>query len=179
MATSLGNLLSGSALSLAAEPGIAGPLFDLGRNRAAVDGSRARTIEAVANYRRTLFTACNEVEQNLALASARERQHTAIEALVAANADTAAIARIQYRRCLTDFLGVLDAQQPFFAAVTPRSKRALRQQMRSLHYFEPSVAMCQHFPIDSRSHKAGVALGIERSFDTIAAQATRRVSSSS
>ena len=114
MATSLGNLLSGSALSLAAGPGIAGPLFDLGRNRAAVDGSRARTIEAVANYRRTLFTACNEVEQNLALASARERQHTAIDALVAANADTAAIARIQYRRCLTDFLGVLDAQQALF-----------------------------------------------------------------
>lgn len=114
VATSLGNLLSGSALSLAAGPGLAGPLLDFGRNRAAVAGSRARTAEAVANYRQALLAAFGEVEQNLALALARDRQRTALDALVAANADTAAIARIQYRRGLTDFLGVLDAQQALF-----------------------------------------------------------------
>lgn len=114
VATTLGNFLSGNALSLAAGPGLAGPLLDFGRNRAAVEGSRARTAEAVANYRQALLTAFGEVEQNLALAAARERQRVALDALVAANADTAGIARIQYRRGLTDFLGVLDAQQSLF-----------------------------------------------------------------
>ncbi len=114
VATTLGNLLSGNALSLAAGPGLAGPLLDFGRNRAAVEGSRARTAEAVANYQQALLTAFGEVEQNVALATARERQRVALDALVAANADTAAIARIQYRRGLTDFLGVLDAQQSLF-----------------------------------------------------------------
>lgn len=114
VATTLGNLLTGNALSLAGGPGLAGPLFDFGRNRAAVEGSRARTAEAVANYRGALLNAFGEVEQNLALAAARDRQRIALDALVAANADTAAIARIQYRRGLTDFLGVLDAQQALF-----------------------------------------------------------------
>ena len=128
VATTLGNFLSGNALSLAAGPGLAGPLFDFGRNRAAVEGSRARTAEAVATYRQALLTAFGEVEQNLALAAARERQRSALEALVAANADTAAIARIQYRRGLTDFLGVLDAQQALFrsrdAAILAESQAA-------------------------------------------------------
>lgn len=114
VATTLGNFLTGNALSLVAGPGLAGPLSDFGRNRAAVEGSRARTAEAVANYRQALLTAFGEVEQNLALAAARERQRAALDALIAANADTAAIARIQYRRGLTDFLGVLDAQQALF-----------------------------------------------------------------
>lgn len=114
VATALGDFFSGNALSLAAGPSLTGPLFDGGRNRAAVAGARARTDEAVALYRDAVLTAFGEVEQNLAIAAARARQRTALEALVAANADTASIARIQYRSGLTDFLGVLDAQQALF-----------------------------------------------------------------
>jgi len=61
-----------------------------------------------------VLDAFGEVETNLALADARARQRTALEAQVAADADTASIARIQYRRGLTDFLGVLIAQQALF-----------------------------------------------------------------
>ncbi|HZF44665.1 MAG TPA: efflux transporter outer membrane subunit [Sphingomonadaceae bacterium] len=114
VATSLGRFFSGDALSLAAGPGLAGPLFDFGRNRAAVAGARARTDEAVADYRAAVLRAFGEVEQNLALAAAAERQRLALERLVAANADTASIARVQYRRGLTDFLGVLDVEQALF-----------------------------------------------------------------
>lgn len=114
VATSLGGFFTGNALSLAGGPGLAGPLFDGGRNRAAVDAARARTDEAVAQYRGTILDAFGEVESNLALALARGRQRTALDALVAADTDTASIARIQYRRGLTDFLGVLIAQQALF-----------------------------------------------------------------
>jgi NodT family efflux transporter outer membrane factor (OMF) lipoprotein len=111
VASSLANLFSGDALSIVAGPGIAGPILDFGRNRAQVDLSRARAAEAVANYRGTVLRAFGEAETNLAAAEARERQRIALQRLVAANQDTAAIARVQYRRGLTDFLGVLDAER--------------------------------------------------------------------
>lgn len=114
VATGLGGFFSGDALSLAAGPGLTGPLFDGGRNRAAVGEARARTAEAVAAYRGTVLDAFGEVETNLALADARTRQRAALDAQVAADTDTASIARIQYRRGLTDFLGVLIAQQALF-----------------------------------------------------------------
>jgi outer membrane protein TolC len=58
-----------------------------------------------------VLRAFGEVETNLAAAEARERQRVALERLVAANADTARVARIQYRSGLADFLGVLDAER--------------------------------------------------------------------
>jgi outer membrane protein TolC len=42
---------------------------------------------------------------------ARERQRIALERQLQAQSDTAAIARVQYRSGLTDFLGVLDAER--------------------------------------------------------------------
>jgi NodT family efflux transporter outer membrane factor (OMF) lipoprotein len=111
VASSLANLFSGDALSIVAGPGIAGPILDFGRNRAQVDLARARAAEAVASYRGTVLRAFGEAETNLAAAEARERQRIALQRLVAANQDTAVIARVQYRRGLTDFLGVLDAER--------------------------------------------------------------------
>ncbi len=111
VASSLANLFSGDALSIVAGPGIAGPILDFGRNRAQVELSRARAAEAVASYRGTVLRAFGDAETNLAAAEARERQRVALERLVAANQDTASIARVQYRRGLTDFLGVLDAER--------------------------------------------------------------------
>jgi multidrug efflux system outer membrane protein len=65
----------------------------------------------VASYRGTVLRAFGEAETNLAAAEARERQRLAVQRLVAANQVTAEIARVQYRRGLTDFLGVLDAER--------------------------------------------------------------------
>ncbi len=112
----LGSVFAGDPFSLAAGPSLAGPLLDGGRNRAAVAGARARTAEAVANYRRAVLGAFGEVEQFVALAQARDRQRIALDRLAAANADTVSIARVQYRRGLADFLGVLDAQRELFRA---------------------------------------------------------------
>jgi outer membrane protein TolC len=65
----------------------------------------------VAQYRGAVLRAFGEVETHLATADARERQRIAVERLVAANADTARLARIRYRAGLTDFLPVLDAER--------------------------------------------------------------------
>jgi NodT family efflux transporter outer membrane factor (OMF) lipoprotein len=111
VASALSRLFTGDALSIVAGPGLAGPVLDFGRNRAQVETARARAAEAVANYRGAVLQAFGEVETNLATADARERQRIALERLVAANADTARIARIQYRSGLADFLGALDAER--------------------------------------------------------------------
>ena len=111
VASALERLFTGDALSVVAGPGLAGPLLDFGRNRARVEQARARTQEAVALYRGAVLRAFGEVETNLATADARERQRIAIERLVAANADTARLARSRYRAGLTDFLPVLDAER--------------------------------------------------------------------
>jgi multidrug efflux system outer membrane protein len=107
----LANFFSGDALGIVAGPGIAGPVLDFGRNRAQVELSRARAAEAVAGYRGTVLRAFGEAEANLAAVDARKRRLVALQRLVSANQDTASIARIQYRRGLTDFLGVLDAER--------------------------------------------------------------------
>ncbi len=109
VASALERLFTGDALSIVAGPGLAGPLLDFGRNRARVEQARARAQEAVAIYRGAVLRAFGEVETNLATADARERQRIAVERLVAANADTARLARTRYRAGLTDFLPVLDA----------------------------------------------------------------------
>ncbi|HLL59364.1 MAG TPA: efflux transporter outer membrane subunit [Allosphingosinicella sp.] len=111
VASSLANFFSGDALGIVAGPGIAGPVLDFGRNRAQVELSRARAAEAVAGYRGTVLRAFGEAEANLAAVDARKRRLVALQRLVSANQDTASIARIQYRRGLTDFLGVLDAER--------------------------------------------------------------------
>ena len=111
VASSLANFFSRDALGIVAGPGLAGPVLDFGRNRAQVELSRARAAEAVASYRGTVLRAFGEAETSLAAAEARERQRAALQRLVAANEDTASIARIQYRRGITDFLGVLDAER--------------------------------------------------------------------
>ena len=111
VASALERLFTGDALSIVAGPGLAGPLLDFGRNRARVEQARARTQETVAQYRGAVLRAFGEVETNLATADARERQRIAVERLVAANADTARLARTRYRAGLTDFLPVLDSER--------------------------------------------------------------------
>lgn len=116
VASSLAGLFSGDALSIVAGPGIAGPIFDFGRNKSKVQLSRARAAEAVANYRSTVLRAFGEVETSLAAAEARERQLVALRRLVSSNQETAAIAHVQYRSGLTDFLGVLDSERALLRA---------------------------------------------------------------
>jgi NodT family efflux transporter outer membrane factor (OMF) lipoprotein len=111
VATALGDLFSADAITASAGPGLAGPLFDFGRNRARVDQARGRASEAVASYRSTILRAFGEVETNLASVDARRRQIVALERQLAAARDTAQIARVQYRAGLSDYLGVLDAER--------------------------------------------------------------------
>ncbi len=92
-------------------PGITWAAFDLGRVRAQVAASRARSDVALAAYEQTVLRALEETENSL-ITHARTRQSLADTAAAATASQTAArIARTRYEGGMVDFLDVLDAER--------------------------------------------------------------------
>ena len=91
--------------------GLLQPLFQSGRLRAAVDLSEARFKELAALYARSILGACAEVETALAAAEQLDQQYDALSN-AADEADRAAeLAESRYRRGVSDYLAVLEAQR--------------------------------------------------------------------
>lgn len=113
-AFSLGGLFQAITGSILA--GIDQTLFDGGRLRSQLRSQQAATEGALANYRQSVLTALEDVENALlALRAARERQAQFRIALEAAN-NTAILARTQYRAGLTDFQTLLEAERSLLSA---------------------------------------------------------------
>jgi len=139
---SLGGMLGASALSL---PGLADSLvsslvgglthtlFDGGRGRAAVAGSRAALREAVAAYRSAILTALEDVRNALSASAAAADQVRIEREAVDAATRNAALTRGQYDIGLTDLFILLDAEQQLhdrrdalLVAETDRATAAIR-----------------------------------------------------
>lgn len=139
---SLGGVLSASAFSL---PGLADSLvssligglthvlFDGGRARAAIAGSRAATTEALAAYRSAVLTAMEDVQNALSgTTTSAEWVRIDREAVHAAERN-AALTRGQYDIGVTDLFILLDAEQQLhdrrddlLVAETARATAAIR-----------------------------------------------------
>jgi multidrug efflux system outer membrane protein len=92
-------------------PSISWAAFDLGRVKAQVAGSRARTDTALAQYEQTVLRALEETE-NALVTHARSRGQLTHAADAAESSTTAAkLARARYEGGLVDFLEVLDAER--------------------------------------------------------------------
>ena len=107
----LGDLLTGGLFA-----GITQTIFDAGRRSSQVRSARAATDLAFANYRQTVLSGLEDVEnaiQSLEAAKARQAQLTI--ALDASN-NAALYARSQYRSGLIDFLTVLQSEQSLLSA---------------------------------------------------------------
>ena len=91
-------------------PSVTLPIFTGGRNRSQLAGAHAGFDEAVANYRQTVLTAFQEVEDQLAaqqlLANQLEAQHAAL----AAARHTLEIANNRYKAGVVTYLEVATAQ---------------------------------------------------------------------
>jgi len=91
-------------------PAAAETLFDAGLRRATVEQFRAQYDETVANYRQTVLTAFEQVEDNLAslriLSGEIQHQDTAVKSAER----TLAIAQDRYKLGLDPYLNVLTAQ---------------------------------------------------------------------
>ena len=87
------------------------PIFQGGQIRGDIRAARAQQDQAYYNYRKTVLTALQDVEDSLARYQADQRRIVAQKASVDASANSLMIARQQYEVGLVTFINVLQAEQ--------------------------------------------------------------------
>jgi NodT family efflux transporter outer membrane factor (OMF) lipoprotein len=110
-AESLSMLTNWASRFLVAGPTLELPIFDAGRRRATVRLQDARAKEAVIDYRRTVLTALNEVDDALAAYGADQARQVALGETVARDRDAVDLARQRYAAGVAAFIDVLDAER--------------------------------------------------------------------
>lgn len=108
-AASLGLTQSNVLQSLAAN--ISSPIFDAGNLRQQVLAQQAVHEQALANYRSTLLTALEEVENALNNLSQLRQRLLMLDTAAQAAADAASLAHQQYQAGLVGFQTVLDSER--------------------------------------------------------------------
>jgi len=104
-------LVSSGAANYFIGPSITWPALNIGRVRARIRASEARTDEALARYQQTVLVAVEEVETSLvAFERARARREHLLDAAQASER-AADLARVRFEGGLSDFLQVLDAER--------------------------------------------------------------------
>jgi NodT family efflux transporter outer membrane factor (OMF) lipoprotein len=91
-------------------PELAATLFDAGKRRAQVNLTEAQYDEQVANYRQTVLTAFQQVEDQLAALRILEQETAAERDAAEAAAEALDIANAQYTAGTTDYLQVITTQ---------------------------------------------------------------------
>ncbi len=108
--SAIGNLLSLPSRYWSIGPSIAQAIFDAGLRQAQKEQAIAAYDETVANYRNTVLTGFQEVEDNLAALSILERETVLQDAAVKAARESATIANNQYKAGTTTYLTVVVLQ---------------------------------------------------------------------
>jgi outer membrane protein, multidrug efflux system len=107
----LGNLITGGLFA-----GLTQTIFDAGKRRSEVRSARAGADLAFANYKQTVLSGLEDVENAVqALEAAKARQAQLAISLEASN-NAAIYARSQYRSGLIDFLTLLQSEQALLSA---------------------------------------------------------------
>lgn len=135
---SLAKLVSAPSLFWAVGPTLAQTIFDGGQHQLASAQARAAADQATANYRQTVLTALQEVEDNLALArQLQEEAQLQDEALSAAQRNLE-ITLDQYRAGTVSYLNVVVAQttaltsEQNMLAVRNRQLAAVNQLLKNI-----------------------------------------------
>jgi outer membrane protein, multidrug efflux system len=92
-------------------PTVSWAAFDLGSVRARLRASKAQNDEAAANYEMTVLAALEDAEISLVAYSRAQTQLKSLSEQSEASRRAAALAELQYREGLVDFLTLLDAQR--------------------------------------------------------------------
>lgn len=115
--TAMSGLFSGGAAGAwSFVPQITVPIFQGGRNVAALDLAKVRQEQAVVNYERAIQTAFREVSDELAARSTLSEQLRAQRRLVAAALTVYDLSNMRYRAGIDSFLSVLDSQRELYTA---------------------------------------------------------------
>ncbi len=112
----LDDLFDEGGLTWSYGPTITLPIFDFGRRRANLDIAKAREIQAIADYERTIQESFREVSDALAGRKFLAEQVEAQQRATYAQRRLAELARTRYREGVARYLEVLDAERSLFAA---------------------------------------------------------------
>jgi outer membrane protein TolC len=119
-------------------------LFDAGAHRAASAQAQALNDNAVANYRQTVLTAFQSVEDNLAslhiLAQELAEEHGA----AAAAQHNVALSVTRYRNGIDSYVNVITAQNAFLTAPEAELQVQIRQLTASVNLINNIGGGCRH-----------------------------------
>ena len=125
----LSNLFNSGQNSWAFSPQLTLPLFDGGRNRAALDLAVARRDAAVAAYEERIQVAFREVSDALAATDTLARESEALKRRSTASQRALELAQTRYMSGATDYFRVLDTQQSELQARLAHVQVQTRQQL--------------------------------------------------
>jgi outer membrane protein TolC len=108
------SFLTGTKFNYNVGPAITLPIFDGGRLRSELGEAAAGYDIAVAQYNQTLITALKEISDQLIRRASMDKQQAFAGESVASAQKTYDIALVAYKRGLTDYLNVLNAQSLLF-----------------------------------------------------------------
>ena len=134
----LGELLTSPNLFWSLGPALALTLFDSGARKAGVDSARASADQAAAQYRQTVLTAFQEVEDNLVIAASLEEEMALQSDALKAAERALEITNNQYRAGTVSYLNVVTAQATALGAertlldVRNRRLSAITQLLKNL-----------------------------------------------
>jgi NodT family efflux transporter outer membrane factor (OMF) lipoprotein len=115
-APSLADLVSSPAgTSFSISAGLVQTLLDNGQRRRNIQGARIAVETSLANYRRTVLGAFNEVELALSNIELLEAQADVAASSLAAAEESFRIAQVRYEEGVTDFQTVLQSQNTLFS----------------------------------------------------------------
>jgi NodT family efflux transporter outer membrane factor (OMF) lipoprotein len=103
-------LLSGPSILWSAGPSAVATIFDVGRRRANLDQAIAAYDETVADYRQTVLTGFQQVEDNLAALRILEKEADTQQRAVVASEKSLSLSLTRYRGGITSYLEVTVAQ---------------------------------------------------------------------
>lgn len=112
----LKNLLRPDAVASSAAASLAETIFDSGARTADLDNARARHVELVATYRKTVHSALVDVENALIAVEQNRRHETLQRAVVEAARKTQRLTEERLREGTIDVTTVLDAERTLFTA---------------------------------------------------------------
>lgn len=115
-ATTAGSLFDASSSYFIASPTVTWRIFDAGRIFNNIKMQKASQQEAVIQYRSTILTALQDVEDALTSYATGQTRRTELKEAVNQSQEGLALARQQYQHGLSSFLRVLVAEQSLFSA---------------------------------------------------------------
>jgi len=126
--TSIASWFAWPARFFSLGPTLSQTLFDKGRRAAATEGTRAQYDGTVANYRQTVLTAFQEVEDNLATLRILSTELEQQDAAVASAQRTLSISSERYKSGIDSYLNVISAQ----TTLLTNQRTAVNLQMEQL-----------------------------------------------